>query len=294
MIMKNYLPTAVGANFELTPTLSALAPFREHILVLSGLNSLPTRERPGRRARESQHAVPDQRVAADERDLARRRHLDGPDSGQRNRQAHPACVARAVDGIGRNRRRVRYRLCVPLHQHDRLEERRTRRCRRRTTRASCSSGCSATAARTDPKVRLARMRQQRSVLDSVTRGGRASAGRAAGVPIAAKLTEYLVGDSRRRAAHPARRSAGRPAAAARRSSRRHSRRLGRAHEADDRSPGAGVSVRSDARHHVHGRPRAQRHDVSADWRARRASPDFALRGRSRRRSRRSRRSTPIT
>ena len=47
MIMKNYLPTAVGANYELTPTLSALAPFRENILVVSGLNSLPTRERPG-------------------------------------------------------------------------------------------------------------------------------------------------------------------------------------------------------------------------------------------------------
>jgi hypothetical protein len=47
MIMKNYLPTTVGANFELTPTLSAFAPFRENILVISGLNSLPTRERPG-------------------------------------------------------------------------------------------------------------------------------------------------------------------------------------------------------------------------------------------------------
>ncbi len=47
MIMKNYLPTAVGAHYELTPTLSALAPYREKLLVVSGLNSLPTRERPG-------------------------------------------------------------------------------------------------------------------------------------------------------------------------------------------------------------------------------------------------------
>ena len=37
MIMKNYLPTVEGAAYELTPTLSALAPFREQILVLSGL-----------------------------------------------------------------------------------------------------------------------------------------------------------------------------------------------------------------------------------------------------------------
>jgi len=47
MIMKNYLPTAVGASYEMTPTMSALAPFRDDVLVVSGLNSLPTRERPG-------------------------------------------------------------------------------------------------------------------------------------------------------------------------------------------------------------------------------------------------------
>ena len=47
MIMKNYLPSTVGASFELTPTLSAFAPFRDNIMVVSGLNSLPTRERPG-------------------------------------------------------------------------------------------------------------------------------------------------------------------------------------------------------------------------------------------------------
>jgi len=47
MIMKEYLPVTEGAAFELTPTLSALAPFREQILVLSGLNSLPKGERSG-------------------------------------------------------------------------------------------------------------------------------------------------------------------------------------------------------------------------------------------------------
>src|SRR5919109_2555744 len=41
MIMKNYLPLAEGPGFELTPTLSALAPFREHLLVLSGLECIP-------------------------------------------------------------------------------------------------------------------------------------------------------------------------------------------------------------------------------------------------------------
>lgn len=47
MIMKNYLPATEGAEWELTPTLSALEPFRKQVLVLSGLNSSPTPGRPG-------------------------------------------------------------------------------------------------------------------------------------------------------------------------------------------------------------------------------------------------------
>ena len=47
MIMKEYLPTSVGAAYELTPTLRALAPFREQVLVLSGLDCIPTPGRPG-------------------------------------------------------------------------------------------------------------------------------------------------------------------------------------------------------------------------------------------------------
>src|SRR5438270_4146612 len=46
MIMKNYLPLTEGAAYELTPTLSALAPFREHLLVVSGLECIPTPGRP--------------------------------------------------------------------------------------------------------------------------------------------------------------------------------------------------------------------------------------------------------
>ena len=47
MIMKNYLPLVEGTGFELTPTLSALAPYRNDILVLSGLECIPTPGRPG-------------------------------------------------------------------------------------------------------------------------------------------------------------------------------------------------------------------------------------------------------
>jgi Protein of unknown function (DUF1552) len=41
IMMKNWTPAADGAAFELSPTLSQLAPFRDRLLVLSGLNSTP-------------------------------------------------------------------------------------------------------------------------------------------------------------------------------------------------------------------------------------------------------------
>ena len=47
MIMQNYLPTKDGADYEMTPTLSALEPLREHFQILSGLNCIPTPGRPG-------------------------------------------------------------------------------------------------------------------------------------------------------------------------------------------------------------------------------------------------------
>ena len=47
MIMQNYLPRGEGAGFELTPTLAPLAKFRDQVMVLSGLNSTPSPGRPG-------------------------------------------------------------------------------------------------------------------------------------------------------------------------------------------------------------------------------------------------------
>ena len=41
MVMQNWTPAADGTAFEITPTLQPLAPFRDQLLVLSGLNSTP-------------------------------------------------------------------------------------------------------------------------------------------------------------------------------------------------------------------------------------------------------------
>jgi hypothetical protein len=47
MVMENYLPVTEGTSYELTPTLQALAPFRSQTTVLSGLDCIPSPGRPG-------------------------------------------------------------------------------------------------------------------------------------------------------------------------------------------------------------------------------------------------------
>jgi Protein of unknown function (DUF1552) len=47
MVMEQWTPVAEGASFELTPTLASLAPFREELIVMSNLACVPTPGRPG-------------------------------------------------------------------------------------------------------------------------------------------------------------------------------------------------------------------------------------------------------
>jgi hypothetical protein len=47
MMMKNWTPSAEGADFELTPTLTPLEPFRRRLLVLSGLRDQHAFPKPG-------------------------------------------------------------------------------------------------------------------------------------------------------------------------------------------------------------------------------------------------------
>jgi hypothetical protein len=47
MIMESWTPVAEGAAYELTPTLAALSPYRDQVSVLTGLACVPTPGRPG-------------------------------------------------------------------------------------------------------------------------------------------------------------------------------------------------------------------------------------------------------
>ena len=160
------------------------------------------------------------------------RHDRRPDRRAGDRQGHAAAVARDGARAELPRRQLRQRLQLRLLEHDLVADADRRRCRWKSIRASCSSACSATAAR--PAQRLAQVREDRSILDSVTGGGgRPAEAARRGRPGQGRRVPRL--DARDRAAHPGGREAERRVAdRAARSPDRRSRDLRRARQADVR------------------------------------------------------------
>jgi hypothetical protein len=189
MVMENYTPATTGASFELSPTLQALAPFRAQTLVLSGLDCVPMPGRPG-----GAHAKASTRYLTDISPPTSETWLDAGIS---------------VDQILANKLGAETQLAsleLAIESSD--------------TAGACDVGfaCAYTntiswrssntplpmqhnpravferlfgdAGSTDARARLARMRQQRSVLDSV-RDEIAGLSRSLGPSDQVKLTEYL-------------------------------------------------------------------------------------------------------
>jgi len=189
MIMKNYLPAAVGRSYELTPTLKALEPFREDILVVSGLNSLPTRERPG-----GAHAKASTRFLTNVSPPTSETWLDAgismdqilaKETGKHTQLASLELSMESGETAGAcdtgyacpYTNTITWRSAnspLPTQNNPRVIFERL-------------FGDLGT---TDPKVRMARMRQQRSILDSVTQEVAQLQGQ---LPASdrTKLTEYL-------------------------------------------------------------------------------------------------------
>ena len=202
--------------------------------------------------------LPDRRASEEDR---RRRHprrrVDGSDRRRRARRATPSSPRSSCRSSRASRWAPAIRATAAPTRTRSPGAARRRRCRWRTIRASCSSGCSAAATAPIRRPGARGAQEDRSILDAVTARRRAVCALELGSPDRAKLDQYLeaIRDLERRI--PEDEAAERARAAGARSAGRHSRRLRRAREADVRPAGARVPGRPDARDHVHGRARDQ-------------------------------------
>ena len=189
MVMQQWTPAAEGMSFELTPTLAPLAPFRDDLIVLSNLACVPTPGRPG-----GAHAKASTRFLTDV----------SPPTSETWLDAGISMDQIAARQIGASTQLASLELAIESAE----------------TAGACDVGfaCAYTntiswlgagtplppennpravferlfgdSSSTDPKTRLARIRQDRSVLDSV-RDEVARLQGALGAGDRVKLIEYL-------------------------------------------------------------------------------------------------------
>jgi hypothetical protein len=189
MIMKNYLPLTEGAAFELTPTLSALAPFREHVLVLSGLECIPTPGRPGgAHAKASTRFLTDVSPPLSETWLDAGISMDQILAQEMGKQTQVASLELAMES-GETAGACDTGFACPYTNTISWKAKNTPLPTQNNPRAVFER-LFGDSTSTDPAARLARLRQQRSVLDSVSE----EVARLEGVlpqSDRAKLSEYL-------------------------------------------------------------------------------------------------------
>jgi hypothetical protein len=168
MIMKNYLPAAEGAAFELTPTLSPLAPFREQILVLSGLECIPTLGRPGgAHAKASTRFLTDVSPPTSETWLDAGISMDQILAQQTGKQTQLASLELAIES-GETAGACDTGYACPYTNTISWKSQNTPLPTQNNPRIIFER-LFGDSGSTDPKVRLARIRQERSVLDSVSK-----------------------------------------------------------------------------------------------------------------------------
>src|SRR5437870_10105626 len=166
MIMKNYLPLTEGAAYELTPTLSALAPFREHLLVVSGLECIPTPGRPGgAHAKASTRFLTDVSPPLSETWLDAGVSMDQILAQETGKRTQIASLELAMES-GETAGACDTGFACPYTNTISWKSQNTPLPTQNNPRMVFER-LFGDSTSTDPKVRLARLRQQRSVLDSV-------------------------------------------------------------------------------------------------------------------------------
>jgi hypothetical protein len=166
MIMKNYLPLVEGAGYELTPTLSALAPFREQLLVLSGLECIPTPGRPGgAHAKASTRFLTDVSPPTSETWLDAGISMDQILAQETGKLTQLASLELAIES-GETAGACDTGFACPYTNTISWKSQNTPLPTENNPRVVFER-LFGDSSSTDPKARLARLRQQRSVLDSV-------------------------------------------------------------------------------------------------------------------------------
>ena len=189
MVMENYLPVTQGQGFELTPTLQGIAPFRERVLVLSGLDCVPTPGRPGgAHAKASTRYLTNISPPTSETWLDAGISVDQILANEMGRETQLASLELAIESsdtagacdVGfacAYTNTISWRSAntpLPMQHNPRAV----------FERLFGDSGS------TDARVRVARLQRQRSVLDSVTDEARRLGG-SLGPADRSKLAEYL-------------------------------------------------------------------------------------------------------
>src|SRR5213593_4171065 len=167
MIMKNYLPLTEGAAYELTPTLSALAPFREHVLVVSGLECVPTPGRPGgAHAKASTRFLTDVSPPLSETWLDAGVSMDQILTQETGKVTQVASLELAIES-GETAGACDTGFACPYTNTISWKSQNTPLPTQNNPRVIFER-LFGDSGSTDPKVRLARLRRQRSILDSMT------------------------------------------------------------------------------------------------------------------------------
>jgi len=167
MIMKNYLPLTDGASYELTPTLSGLAKFREQMLVLSGLECIPTPGRPGgAHAKASTRFLTDVSPPLSETWLDAGVSMDQILAQEMGKVTQVASLELAIES-GETAGACDTGFACPYTNTISWKSQNTPLPTQNNPRVIFER-LFGDSTSTDPKARLARLRQQRSVLDSVS------------------------------------------------------------------------------------------------------------------------------
>lgn len=189
MIMNKWTPAADGAAYELSPTLSSLAPYKDQLLVLSNLACIPTPGRPGgAHAKATTRFLTDISPPTSETWLDLGISVDQILAQETGKQTQLASLELAIEN-GETAGACDVGFACAYTNTISWNSANTPLFAQNNPRAVFERLFGDTGT-TDSKARLARIRQQRSVLDSVTEEAAHLQG-SLGPSDRLKLAEYL-------------------------------------------------------------------------------------------------------